>query len=243
MNLPNETSSYPHDDFPMVGLVNQDLLSWTKAIPTSEIFFSGLSQNFCVSYVDIVGSTRIAAKLSGDQIIKYYGLFLNSMAIIATNFGAKIIKNVGDSLIFCFPNATDPSKLEEFKKVIESGIWMISAQRFVNAKLSLLGLPPLSYRISADYGIVEIAKSGSGGEDLFGSIMNLCAKINSKAAPNGMVIGKNLYETVKHLDDYTFKEVGEYAIGDDSHYSIYSVSTKQKRYILNPFDGSINFRF
>ena len=56
---------------------------------------------------------------------------------------------------------------------------IIEAHRFFNAKLNEERLPPLSYRISADYGMVEIARSiTSASDDLFGSTMNRCAKIN-----------------------------------------------------------------
>jgi hypothetical protein len=33
--------------------------------------------------------------------------------------------------------------------------------------------------------------------------VNLCAKINSKAPGNGMVIGSDLYQIVKSLDDFS----------------------------------------
>jgi hypothetical protein len=57
------------------------------------------------------------------------------------------------------------------------------------------------YRIGADYGRVEVAKSWtSTSEDLFGPTVKICAKINSKPQPNGMIIGNNLYQVTKpHL--------------------------------------------
>lgn len=104
------------------------------------------------------------------------------------------------------------------------------------------GLPPLNYRISADYGEVEVAKSTSSqSEDLFGSTMNVCAKINSKAPANGMAIGHNLYKKVSATmeKECNFERIGEYS-GFKEVYSVYSVNTKQKRYILNPFRRSAN---
>jgi hypothetical protein len=60
-------------------------------------------------------------------------------------------------------------------------------------------LPSVSYRISAYYGRVEVARSAtSQQENLFVSTMNthVCAKINSKASPNGIVIGGDLYQII-----------------------------------------------
>ena len=72
---------------------------------------------------------------------------------------------------------------------------MISARNIINAKLDAHNLLPVSYGISADYGRVEVATSTSSRtEDLFGSPMNVCAKINSMAEPNGIVIGGDLYQ-------------------------------------------------
>ena len=54
--------------------------------------------------------------------------------------------------------------------------------------------------------------------------MNLCAKINSKAEPNGMVT-KNLCN-----DDYNFNKIDEYPIDDSSvnQYSVYSLTSKNE---------------
>jgi class 3 adenylate cyclase len=75
---------------------------------------------------------------------------------------------------------------------------MIAVNPIINTKLKEKKLPGLSYRISADYGKVEVAKSlTSTSEDLFGPTVNLCSKINSRACPNQMVVGNNLYKITK----------------------------------------------
>jgi len=94
------------------------------------------------------------------------------------------------------------------------------------------GLPSLDYRISADYGRADIAQSlTTTSEDLFGPTVNICAKINSIAMPNSMVIGGGLYKIVKrNLDkNYYFSKVGAYSIDDLSvQYPAYSISNKKK---------------
>jgi CheY-like chemotaxis protein len=60
-------------------------------------------------------------------------------------------------------------------------------------------LPPINYRISMNYGLVEVALGSNNKEvDLFGSIVNECAKINSLSKSNGLVIGKNLYSLLRN---------------------------------------------
>jgi two-component system, OmpR family, response regulator ChvI len=210
--------------------------------PSEEISFSGHSQNYCVCFVDMVDSTKITAQIAdAGKIRKYYSIFINTMAVIARDFDAKIIKNTGDCLIYYFPKTSDSANNSAFKAVLECGITSIAASDVINAKLMEEGgLPPLYYRISADYGRVEIAKSiTSQTDDLFGSTVNLCAKINSKAAPNGMVIGGDLYQIVNksYFDDhYHFQELDGYSIVDFKHkYPIYSVESKNKN-IINPLN-------
>jgi len=81
---------------------------------------------------------------------------------------------------------------------VECFVTMIDAHDTINQKLHEEQLPSLNYRISADYGRVEVAKSAtSQSDDLFGKIMNVCSKINSKALPNGAVLGDGLYRLIQ----------------------------------------------
>jgi len=231
-----------HDDegirfaeFPLIGLSTRARINWN--VGTREISFSGEVQNYCVCFIDIIGSTKIASELSPTQLSRYYELFLNTIALIATNFGAKIVKNAGDALIFYFNDTSDPKSVMKFKNVLDCGLTMGIASNTLNAKMLSEKLPPIQYRISADYGEVSVARSTSSqSEDLFGSAMNICAKINSKAKPNGLVIGESLFEIVKELDEYVFVPSSERFIGVKGEYGVYHVDQKEKRSMINPFE-------
>jgi two-component system, OmpR family, response regulator ChvI len=164
-----------------------------------EISFTG-SQKYCVSFVDIVDSTQVTSNINNpEKIRKYYEIFLNTTAAIARNYGAKIVKNVGDCLIFYFPETSDHNEYS-FKNVLECCITMQEARSAINEKLKQEQLPSISYRISSDYGRVEVARSaGSQNDDLFGPTMNICANINSKALPGGIVIGEGLSKVMRSL--------------------------------------------
>ena len=73
--------------------------------------------------------------------------------------GAKIIKNAGDALIYYFPKASDINNKVAFKDVLECGITMMSAHRTINSKMQSERLPSINYRISSDYGEMQLAKS------------------------------------------------------------------------------------
>ena len=219
--------------------------SSTNTSDKEEISFSSKSESYCVSFVDIVNSTNITAQISHtEKIGKYYSIFINTMATLARNYGAKITKNAGDSLIYYFPKTADSTNKAAFIDVIECGLTMISAGTVLNTKMYEEGLPSIDYRISADYGRVGIVRSAiSQNDDLFGPTMNICSKINSKALPNQMVIGSDLYQIIKssssssyHRLDYHFKSVGEYSVGFKQTYPVYSVLAKKRNQTLSSHD-------
>ena len=204
-----------------------------------EISFTGSSQNCCISFIDIVDSTRITTTEINDaeKIRKYYSIFINTMAAIIRDFNATIIKNTGDSLLYYFPKTSNSADdISAFKEVFECGLTMIEASTIINTKVQEEGLSSLNYRISADYGRVEIAKSmTSTGDDLFGPTVSLCAKINSMAPINGMVIGRDLYQVTRSSpsfdNDYYFSEIGKYPINELKYqqYPVYSIIRSKKR--------------
>ncbi|HYZ60062.1 MAG TPA: adenylate/guanylate cyclase domain-containing protein, partial [Nitrososphaeraceae archaeon] len=204
-------------------------------LASEEISFLDRSMNCCIGFVDMVNSTKVTAEISDHRKIgQYYSIFINTMAVLAKNYGARIIKNAGDALIFYFPETSDSSSEAAFKDILECFTTMILARDIINAKLHSENLPSVSYRISADYGKVEVATSTSskGREDLFGSTMNICAKINSMAEPNGIVIGGDLFRIIKSFsfvnnNAYEFRELrGGYAVGFNHKYPVYAALSK-----------------
>ena len=170
-----------------------------------EISFTGNSQNYCICFVDIIDSTKNTVIIDAEKTKRYYSVFINVMAAIARDFSSNIIKNTGDSLIFYFPETSDSANISAFESVLKCGLTMIAVNPIINAKLNEEGLPSLHYRISADYGRVDVAKSlTSTSEDLFGPTVNICAKINSFASPNGMVLGGDLYKIVNRTFDKNY---------------------------------------
>jgi class 3 adenylate cyclase len=238
------------NNFPMVGLSTTSRQTNWK-IGKGEIAFLGKVQECCVCFIDMISSTKISSNLSAAQLSRYYEIFLNGIAQIAENFGAKIVKNAGDALIFYFDNLQQQQSLPQvddnnnkplmrtnnFKNVLDCCLTMSAASGVLNAKMLRERLPPIQYRISADYGEVSIAKSvSSHSEDLFGSAMNICAKINSKAQPNGFVIGYMLFDRVNDMSEYTFVPADEKLVMPKGEYNVYHVEEKEKRIIINPFE-------
>jgi len=101
---------------------------------------------------------------------------------------------------------------------------MIKCSKIVNESMHDAGLPSVSYRISADYGTVMLAKSvTASSDDIFGPTVNICSKINRKADPNSMIIGNDLYQNVKNIQGYSFKQKSGVSLGFKFDYPVFAL--------------------
>ncbi len=192
-----------------------------------EISFCGLQKSYCMGIVDMVDSTRITAHLENSKMCNYYRIYLNSMAEIAKEFGAVVIKNVGDSIVYYFPDTCDAEDKRSLKISLRCSIAMVESYGEINRLMAECGLPPVSYRVSSDYGKLTIAKSAiSTCEDIFGPTVNTCAKINSVAMPNSAVVGGDLYQIARQFKEFEFHSLVGFSVGVRLDYPVYSICRK-----------------
>ena len=192
------------------------------------VAFSGQSESYCVGMVDMVNSTKITHQMNNEKITQYYQIFLNSMGSILGRYGGVVIKNVGDSLLYYFPESSKHKRKYGFMSCLEANLAIIEEHEAISNKLLEHTLPSLDYRVSTDYGPCMLMKpNDSSVTDMVGPPMNMCSKINRSAAVNGIIIGSDCYEVVKDFDEYEFKRAGEYSIGLKHSYPLYSVSRKR----------------
>ena len=204
-----------------------------KNFASKGIRFSGDSIKSCVGFIDLVDSTKNTITMDNlEHIRKYYSKFINSTSEVVKSYSGKVIKNIGDCLLFYFPKTTDFKDTEVFRETIDCGFKILDERYIVNQELSKEHLPPFNYRISIDYGVVDLALVGDYSQiDLFGSTINLCSKINSSLSiPNDITIGDNFYRILKSfpaiVNNYNFINNGEYRITESNRYSTYIVKRK-----------------
>ncbi|HEY7777504.1 MAG TPA: response regulator [Nitrososphaeraceae archaeon] len=213
-----------------------------------EIPIDNNSENFCVSLIDIVGSTRIVSTINSSRNIRnFYGIFLNSVANILKKYHAKIIKTVGDGVISYFPETIDTTNIKAFENVLKCSFAQIEERSNINCILLEHNLPKISYRVSIDYGKVERTQiKGFDKEDLFGSTVNFCSKINLFASPNSIIVGNDLYRIMKSLKtgsgQYKLEEMKSYYCGAGKFsYPLYLLSRNQtNREHANPLNKSLD---
>ncbi len=181
------------------------------------LFFSKQPKQCTVGIIDIVGSTNISVNLSEKMVDDFYGIFINDISNIIKKFEGIVVKNIGDSLLFYFPDILEKShknvNQKSFENAIKCGLAIIDYHSIINKKMSKLGLPKLDYKISFSYGKIRIAKIlTSAVDDIFGLSVNICAKINSLCPPNSIVITQKLHDAVNSFDKIKSEKLCEYCL-------------------------------
>jgi len=188
--------------------------------------FTQHTQNDCVGVIDMKDSTKISAELSDEDVTKLYEIFLNFMARIVHKYNGEVIKTIGDALLFRFANI-DPNNPKLMKNVLECCLDMIESHNSLKEQLFAQNMPELNYKISVTYGAVKVAQSSTSNvNDIFGSTVNRCFKINSNCPENSIVIGYNMYEFLKNFHEYKFMELSNEEMKQKYGYTIFQVRRK-----------------
>jgi CheY-like chemotaxis protein len=206
-----------------------------KNFSFKEIRFSGDSIKSCIGFIDLVDSTKNTITMDNIEHIRiYYSKFINSISKIVKSYSGKVIKNIGDCLLFYFPKTSDNKNEKAFGEAIECSVKILESRYVVNQELSKQHLPPFNYRITMDFGILDLALVGDYSQvDLFGSTINFCAKINdSLSVANQIIIGDNFYRILKSFsnitNNYNFINNGECKITENFGYSTYNIKKVNK---------------
>jgi class 3 adenylate cyclase len=200
-----------------------------KKFSSKDVRFSGVSIKSCVGFIDLVDSTKNIATMDNlESIRRYYSTFINSISKIVKSYGGKILKNIGDCILFYFPKTSDINDANSFQKAIECDFKILDERYKINDELTRKHLPPFNFRMSLDYGVLDLALVGDFCQtDLFGSTLNLCSKINSSLSiPNEIIIGDKLYKVLQSsniVNNYYFINNGGYKITETNRYPTYNI--------------------
>jgi class 3 adenylate cyclase len=179
---------------------------------------------FCVGLVDIIGSTKTVARLPANKSSRYYEIFLNNMAKVVRQYNGQVLKTMGDSLLFYFPDTSFSERKFGFLSCLECGFSLMDTHEKLKDLLAAEMLPAIDFRISFDYGNVTMMRNTEWAIDLVGPTINTCAKINGICPANGMIIGGDLYEKTKSFKEYKFKNSGSFSADLKHPYPVFSVN-------------------
>jgi CheY-like chemotaxis protein len=215
------------------------------------IKFTDDSLKCCVCFIEFESTIHNTAIVEDHlQLREYYSTVINSLSQIIKRYNGKIVKSLGDRLLCYFLNFSDLNNEKALEDVIECGLEILEKREDMNNELlkKKNNLPPVErYKISLDYGVVDLALAGDNYQlDIFGSAVNLCSKINSSfssvAAKNEIIIGNNFYRIIKSfpnvLNKYNFINNGEFKVTENIGYPTYIIKRRSNTLLQNDYTNS-----
>ena len=198
----------------------------------SQIFLTYLSHSFllknknkrelmAILYIDLVGSTAMAAIISPEQLTTIVRIFCQEMSIMISRHWGYVLKYAGDAVIGYFPTYPDIETAchnamvcaFNMKRMIEESINVVLMQN---------GYPKMRTRITVDAGENQILVLGSE-PDLLGHVVSRTAKIMGRARPNQIAIGANVYAHIRKPMRERFQEAEKYILAETGEaYPIYT---------------------
>ena len=153
-----------------------------------------LSIDAAILYVDIVGSTNLAAKLLPEELSSLIRIFSQEMSILISKHAGFVLKYAGDAVIAYFPYLQESENMTE--SAIRCGHSMnIIVQHAINVAVQDFAMPPIQVRVSIDYGKNKIVFLGSE-PDLIGHTITITSKMVPFAGPGQVVIGDNAHREI-----------------------------------------------
>ncbi|HEX2406259.1 MAG TPA: adenylate/guanylate cyclase domain-containing protein, partial [Nitrososphaeraceae archaeon] len=209
------------------------------------IKFTEDSLKCCVCFIEFESTIHNTALVEDHlQLREYYSTVINSLSKIINCYNGKIVKSLGDRLLCYFLNFSDLNNEKAFEDVIQCRLEIVEKREDMNNELlkNKNNLPPIErYKISLDYGVVDLALSGDNYQlDIFGSAVNICSKINSSTSldhKNEIIIGNNFYRILKSfpniLNKYNFINNGEFKVTENIGYSTYNIKRRRNTLLQN----------
>lgn len=133
---------------------------------------------YAVGFVDLVGFTPLSGDMPARELAEFMGLFEGRAHDVATEHGARVVKLIGDEVMFV---ATDPSS------ACRAGRGLMEA--FVDAAE---GVTP---RGGLAYGDVVLR-----GGDYYGPIVNLASRLVDEAVPLELLVTDELADAAVACD-------------------------------------------
>ena len=141
-----------------------------------------------VMFVDLVGSTELAARLDPEDMGGVIRVYQGCCAEVVRRWDGHVAKYMGDGVLayFGWPQAHE----DEAERAVRAGLAMVAAL----ARLETTAGEPLAARVGIATGLVmvgELIGEGAAREEaVVGETPNLAARLQTLAAPGSVVISQ-----------------------------------------------------
>jgi class 3 adenylate cyclase/predicted ATPase len=159
---------------------------------------AGERRQLTVQFIDLVGSTALSEQLDPEELHAVIHAYQEVCTGTISRFEGHIAQYLGDGLLvyFGYPVAHE----DDAARAVRAGLEMIDAIHQLNTRLSR----PIQVRIGIHTGPVVVGEIGSGEKRellALGETPNLAARVQTKAAPDTVLISAATSRLVQGLFD------------------------------------------
>jgi class 3 adenylate cyclase len=183
-----------------------------------------------VMFCDLVGSTAMSAGLDPEDMRSIIGAYHRCCAALIAGGGGFVAKYMGDGVLayFGYPQAHE----HDAEHAVRAGLAIVEAA----PKLDTPAGAPLHVRVGIATGVVVVGDLLGSGEaqerGVVGDTPNLAARLQSIAAPDGVVIGEGTRKLVGDL--FELRDLGAQDLkgvaGPTRAYAALSESSRESRF-------------
>lgn len=144
-----------------------------------------------VVFVDIVGFTEMSHLLDPEELFEMIARYQSYCAEVIEDFGGQVAQYIGDGIVafFGWPVTSETSTQNATRASLA-----IAAKA---GTLETSGQIPFSVRVGMDNGLVLIRKMTKGSADVFGTTVNLSARLQSVAGPGEVIVSQRVKNMIQ----------------------------------------------
>jgi predicted ATPase/class 3 adenylate cyclase len=180
-----------------------------------------------ILYADVVASTNLSQHLEPDEVLEIMDRALKRLAEPIEAHGGHVTRFQGDGFkaVFGLPLAheNDP------EQAVRAGLEILEvAQGIAQEWQEQLGLPNFQVRVGINTGMVAAGGETEAEDTVMGRAVNLAARLESAAPPDGLLISHHTYQHVRGVFDMEILSPIQ-AKGFDASVAVYLVKQAKPR--------------
>ncbi len=166
-------------------------------------------KNLTVFFSDIVRFTDLSDTLEPERLAALINTYLSEMTSIALEYGGTIDKFIGDAVMVFFGDPESAGDTEDALRCVEMALAMQERNKELQRHWKKLGVTnDLEVRMGITSGFCTVGNFGSDQRldyTALGSPVNLAARLQSTAEPNGILIDHATQSLLDHAVVSEFK--------------------------------------
>ena len=159
-------------------------------------------RHLTVFFSDIEGFTDLTEMVAPERLARLVNSYLSEMTTIAIESGGTIDKFIGDAVMVFFGDPETEGEVEDALKCVEMALRMQARVEELAGHWRRLGMPSnLKVRMGIAAGYCTVGNFGSEQRldyTALGRPVNLAARLQSLAPPNGILITENTKRLIEH---------------------------------------------